>query len=138
MQLEYHILLQSGMVEFVIGKDRKRFSIHAALATSFPKKLLESPLSEIDEVVFGRCCEFLYSGDYSVPLPISSPLKSKTPSQNVPARWDPASLTGNVFYPGKLRSMYAAISSRLDQELSYEDRVVNADPRADYAEVFLR
>jgi hypothetical protein len=55
------------MVEFVIGKDGKRFSIHAALAKSFPEKLLESPLnSEIDEAVFGHCCEFVYSGDYSV------------------------------------------------------------------------
>jgi hypothetical protein len=126
------------MVEFVIGKDRKRFSIHAALAKTFPEKLLDSPLnSEIDEFVFGRCCEFVYSGDYSVPLPISSPLKSETPSRNVPPRWDPVSLTGNTFCPDKLQSMYDAISSRLRQELQCEKRVMNSDPRADYAEIFL-
>ncbi|KAL4801660.1 hypothetical protein BDV18DRAFT_148488 [Aspergillus unguis] len=138
MQLEYHVILQSGVVEFVIGKDRKRLSIHAALARSFPKKIFEPSLnSEIDIVVFGRCCEFVYSGDYSVPLPISRPLKSETPSKNDPPRWDPASLTANVFYPARLRSMYAALSSRLGKELPCEERVVNTDPRADHAEIFL-
>jgi hypothetical protein len=131
-------MLQSGIVEFVIGKDRKRLSIHAALARAFPQKILEPPLnSEIDEVVFGRCCEFVYSGDYSVPLPFDRPLKSQMPSKNVLPRWNPASLTGNVFYPDKLRSMYAAISSRLGKELPCEERMVNTDPRADYAEIFL-
>lgn len=67
-------LMQSGIFEFIIGKDRRRFSIHVALASSFLKDILQLPMnSEIDEVVFGRCCEFVYSGDYSVPFLISNP-----------------------------------------------------------------
>jgi hypothetical protein len=138
--------LQSGIVEFVIGKDQKRFSIHAALARSFPKKILEPPLnSEIDETVFGRCCEFVYSGDYSIPLPVSDPLESdsghstnsKTLSQVVQERWNPVNLTQNVFHPAKLSALNAAIVPRLDHEALYEDRAVNTDPRADYANIFL-
>lgn len=61
----------------VIRKDRKQFSIHAALAISFPKKILEPPLNnEINEIIICRCYKFIYSCDYSVPLPIPSPLVS--------------------------------------------------------------
>ncbi|KAL4863708.1 hypothetical protein BDV12DRAFT_201839 [Aspergillus spectabilis] len=146
MQLEYHILLQPGIVEFVIGKDQKRFSIHAALARSFPKKILEAPLnSEIDETVFGCCCEFVYSVDYSIPLPVSDPLESDsghstnstTLSQVVQERWDPVNLPKDPFHPANPSVLKAAIGPRLDHEAFYEDGVVNTDPRADYANVFL-
>ncbi|KAB8227898.1 uncharacterized protein BDW43DRAFT_304288 [Aspergillus alliaceus] len=40
------------IVEFVIGKDRRRFQIHAALAGLFPKEILQPPLNhEIDEII---------------------------------------------------------------------------------------
>lgn len=47
--------------------------------------ILQPPISEeVDEVVFGRCCEFVYSGDCSVPLPVSNPSESDggQPSSN--------------------------------------------------------
>ncbi|KAF4772229.1 hypothetical protein HAV15_011214 [Penicillium sp. str.  len=56
--------MESGIVLFVVGKDRKRFLIHK-------DEILRPPIVEdIDEVVFGRCCEFVYTGDYSAPSPI--------------------------------------------------------------------
>lgn len=46
-------------------------------------------------------------------------------------------MTGNIFYPHKLRSIYAAISSQLGKELLCEERVVNTNSPADYTEIFL-
>jgi hypothetical protein len=62
--------MQSRVVEFVISKNQRRFSIHAALASVFLKDIFQPPINgQINEVIFGRCCEFIYSGDYSVLLP---------------------------------------------------------------------
>ncbi|KAJ0413233.1 hypothetical protein BJY00DRAFT_322296 [Aspergillus carlsbadensis] len=139
MQLEYHILLQSGIVKFVISKDQKWFLIHVALARSFLKKILKAPLnSKINKRVFGHCCKFVYLGNYSIPLLVLDPLESssihstnsKTLSQVVQERWDPVNLTKNVFHPSNLSVLNAAIAPRLDG-------VVNTDPRADYANIFL-
>jgi hypothetical protein len=61
--------MQSGIVDFIISKSQRRFSVHAVLASSFPKEILQPPLNrQVDGIVFGRCCEFVYSGDYSVLL----------------------------------------------------------------------
>jgi hypothetical protein len=126
--------MQSGFIDFVVGKDRKRFSIHAALASSFPKEILQPPInSQVDEVVFGRCCEFVYSGNYTVPLPISNPSGSdsdqpsnrKAPPQR---RWNPIYLTKNLFHPRKVPNASALIIERLDQEISYEESPLNTDP----------
>ncbi|KAL3412931.1 hypothetical protein V8F44DRAFT_488536, partial [Aspergillus fumigatus] len=54
--------LQSGTIGFIIGKNRKWFWIPNALTSHFPKQILNSPVNdEIDEVDFGRCCEFVYT-----------------------------------------------------------------------------
>jgi hypothetical protein len=143
--------MQSGIVEFSIGKDRKRFQIHAALAGFFPKEILQPPINhEIDEVVFGRCCEFVYSGNYSVPSPISNPSgsdggsdgdqpsNSKAVPQRSVGRWNPGNLTKNLFHPTNLPDLYALILERLDQKILYEDiGALNTDPMVNYAGVFL-
>jgi hypothetical protein len=140
-------ILQSGIVEFVIGKDRRRFQIHAALAGSFPKEILQPSLNhEIDEVVFGRCCDFVYSGSYTVPEPISSPSgsngdqlsNSKAIPQRSVGRWNPVNLTKNAFHPKKLPNIYDLILEQLDQKIVYDDlEVPNKDPAVSYADVFL-
>lgn len=138
--------MQSGMVEFVVGKDRRRFSIHAALAGSFPKGVLQPPMnSEVDEVIFGRCCEFVYSGNYSVPLPISNPSgndgdqpsNSKALPLGSVGRWDPGNLTRNIFHPTNLPSAYALIVERLDQARHEDGEDINTDPADNYAAFFL-
>lgn len=93
--------MESGIVLFVVGKDRKRFLIHKELASSFPSEILRSPIVEgIDEVVFGRCCEFVYTGDYSAPSPIYDGIGIQSLTESV-RRWDPARLTWNFFHPEK-------------------------------------
>ncbi|KAL4780136.1 hypothetical protein BJX76DRAFT_60436 [Aspergillus varians] len=140
-------IMQSDIIQFAIGKDQKRFWIHTALSCSFPKGMFQSSiLSKTDEVVFGRCCEFLYSGDYSVPLPISNPSggngeqsrNNKEPSRESIGRWDPMKLKENLFHPAKFPNTYVLLTERFDQAILYESsKVLNADPEVNYAEIFL-
>lgn len=139
--------MQSEIVEFIIGKDRRRFSIHAALASFFPKEILQPPINnEIDEVVFGYCCEFVYTGDYTVPLPISNPSGSavdrpsngNTVSQRFETRWNLMNLTENLFHPTNVSDAHAHFVERLDPVPWYEDGdALNSDPADNYANVFL-
>ncbi|KAE8384178.1 hypothetical protein BDV23DRAFT_43032 [Aspergillus alliaceus] len=108
--------MQSGVVEFVMGKNRRRFSIHAALAGVFPKEIFQPPINgQINEVVFGRCCEFVYSGDYSVPLLTAYPCgddgdqtsDSQVLSRGSARRWDPMNHRGNLFHPTTLPDICA-------------------------------
>ncbi|KAJ5597332.1 hypothetical protein N7537_007416 [Penicillium hordei] len=70
--------MESGIVQFVVGKDRKRFSIHAALTSSFQSEILQPPtVGELDEIIFGRCFEFVYSGSYSIPSPVFNPFSGQ-------------------------------------------------------------
>lgn len=139
--------MQSGVVEFVIGKTRRRFSIHAALASVFPKGIFQPPINgQIDEVVFGRCCEFVYSGDYTVPLPTADPCEddgnqtsdSQALSRGSARRWDPMNHRGNLFHPTTLPIICAFIKEKLDKAPFDEDgEVPNKDPEDNYADVFL-
>ncbi|KAI9035455.1 uncharacterized protein KD926_003481 [Aspergillus affinis] len=139
-------IMQSSMVKFIIDKDRRRFSIHMALASSFPKDILQLPLnSEIDEVVFGYCCEFVYTGDYTVSLPNSNPSGSavvqhsndNTVSQKFGTRWNPMNLTENLFHPTNLSDIHAPVAERLGPVPWYEDGdTLNADPADNYTNVF--
>ncbi|RHZ45040.1 uncharacterized protein CDV56_100457 [Aspergillus thermomutatus] len=119
----------------------------AALAGSFPKEIFQPPINEqVDEVVFGRCCEFVYSGDYSVPLPTANPCgddgdqprDSKALSRGSVRRWDPLNHRKNIFHPTKLPDIYAFIKEKLDKAPLDEDgEVPNTDPADNYAGVFL-
>jgi hypothetical protein len=139
--------MQSGIVDFVIGKSRRRFSVHAALAGSFPKEILQPPINgQIDEVVFGRCCEFVYSGNYSVPLPTTDPCgddgdetsDSQALSCGSARRWDPMNHQGNLFHSTALPDICAFIKGKLDKAPLDEDgEVSNNDPADNYANVFL-
>ncbi|KAB8228288.1 uncharacterized protein BDW43DRAFT_304009 [Aspergillus alliaceus] len=119
--------MQSGIVEFVIGENRRRFSIHAALAGSFAKEIFQPSINgQVDEVVFGRCCEFVYSGDYSVPLPTAN------------LCGDPLNHRGNMFHPIKLPDICNFIKENLDKApLDKDGEVLNTDPEDNYAGVFL-
>lgn len=93
--------MQSGTVEFIVGRNRKQFWIHNALTSHFPKKILNSPVNdEIDEVDFGRCCEFVYTGDYSIPLPTreSHFIEEDKPAWTPLKRWNPTQLSENIFH----------------------------------------
>ncbi|KAK9576872.1 hypothetical protein HCH54_001474 [Aspergillus fumigatus] len=147
MVLDYHVIMQSGIVDFVIGKSRKRFSVHAALASSFPKEILQPPINgQVDEIVFGRCCEFVYSGDYSVPLPTADPCgdgdDEPRDSQELPQesarRWNPLNHRENIFHPTKLPDICAFIKKNLDNApLDEGGEIPNTDPADNYAGVFL-
>ncbi|KAJ5467323.1 hypothetical protein N7475_005075 [Penicillium sp. IBT 31633x] len=139
MVLEYHSLIESGVVLFVVGKERKRFLIHTELASSFPSEILRPPIcEEIDEEVFGRCCEFVYTGDYSVPSPIYGGIGNQSSTESV-RRWDPVRLTWNLFHPGKFPIVCADLRERLGQvNPNYRaNDVVSTDPKYSYADIFL-
>jgi hypothetical protein len=73
-------VLQSDVVHFFVSKNQKQFSIHQALESSFPRKALEPAMIEsIDEEVFSRCCEFVYSRDYSALYPVPQSSRNGTP-----------------------------------------------------------
>jgi hypothetical protein len=131
--------MESGVVLVFVGKDQKRFLIHTELASSFPSKILKSPIvNEIDEVVFGRCCEFGYTGDYSIPPPICDGIGNQ-PSTEPVRRWDPARLTWNFFHPEKFPIVCAGLRERLDQVnpnyRANDDSI--PDPTYSYADKFI-
>ncbi|KAJ6087605.1 hypothetical protein N7467_006519 [Penicillium canescens] len=121
MVLEYYRVLQTGMVQFVVGKDRKRFLIHAELVSSIPSEILRPPIVEdIDEVLFGRCYEFAYSSDYSVPSPIYDDIGNHSSTESFPI-------------------VYAELRERLGQvnpKYRANDEPTT-DPKYSYADIFL-
>ncbi|KAJ5492689.1 hypothetical protein N7539_001435 [Penicillium diatomitis] len=138
MVLEYHSFMHS-VVQFLVGKDRKRFLIHTELSSSIPSEILRPPIvEEIDEVVFGRFCEFVYSGDYSVPSPIYDGLGNQAPTEPV-RQWDPARLTWNFFHPENLPIVCADLRERLGQVnpkyRANDESTTN--PKDSYADIFL-
>ena len=84
--------MQPGVIHVLVGKEKKRFSIHKALEGSFPASaLVASAIEDDDKAVFARCCEFVYTGDYSVPSPTSNPSgrdAGKSHSEEVFSRQD--------------------------------------------------
>ncbi|KAJ5678481.1 uncharacterized protein N7477_004114 [Penicillium maclennaniae] len=139
MVLTYHSLMESGVVLVFVGKDQKRFLIHTELASSFPVQILQPPIAEeFDEVVFGRCCEFVYTGDYSVPPPIYDGIRNQSATESV-RRWDPAGLSWNFFHPGKFPIVCADLRERLGQvNPNYRaNDESSTDPKYSYADVFL-
>jgi hypothetical protein len=100
----------------------------------------------VDEIVFGRCCEFVYSGDYSVPLPTADryvddddePRDSQPLCQEPARQWNPLNHQENMFHPSKLPDIYAFIKKNLDKEPLDEDgEIPNTDPADNYVGVFL-
>lgn len=72
---------------------------------------------EIDEVDFGRCCEFVYTGDYSVPLPTSElhQTDDDAPIWTPMSRWNPTNLVRNIFHPMSIENY----KSHLVEELGW-------------------
>lgn len=142
----YHRIMQSLVMQFPIGKDQKPFLIHGALIDSFPPKILRPPIiGSVDESVFACCCEFVYSGDYSVPSPISRPYESdcgqpngSTLSDGSLRQCNPVNFTRNIFHPRRLSRFLAGIAELLDKapenEHSADQSTATVD---DYTEIFL-
>ncbi|KAJ6016367.1 hypothetical protein N7540_010958 [Penicillium herquei] len=133
----YHTVFQSGVSHFFVGKNRKQFAIYKALEPSFPTKALEpAMMEEVDEEVFGRCCEFVYRGDYTAPPPIlesfgnngSPPKDMELQSQKDAKIWNPSHLTCNIFFPKVLPH---------DYNLSKSENDLSNGRYTNYAEVFL-
>lgn len=106
-------------------------------------------IESIDEEVFGRCCEFVYSGDYSTPCPVPQSPRNGTPQpgnretqcQEEANRWDSSSLNWNLFHPKGLLRNYDILLAEL-AELGHTPRSgfekdLNNDPFTSYAAVFL-
>lgn len=135
--------MHSGITQFVVGKDRQKISIHTALTSLFSKVILQPPMiEEMDDVLFGRCFEFVYSGDYSVPSPIYEPHNCQrgiTSSTEPVRRWDPAGLTWNYFHPEKFSIICADLRERLGQvNPNYRaNDEKSTDPNYSYADIFL-
>lgn len=136
--------MQSDIVEFVIGKQQKRFSVHALLTNSLPHEIRNAPVIEkVGEVVFGRCCEFLYSGSYSVPRPLFDPLagdRLENCWNGSVGRWDPSFLTRNTFHPTTLPRVYEDLHTHIRSARNYashEEVEVATNPKDDYSGVFL-
>lgn len=137
--------MQSEIVELVVGKSR--FSVHAALMSSFPSNIVDSIGNEdIDEVVFSRCCEFVYRGDYSLPLATriitlrsagqSSDADASTPLPS--GRWNPGNMSKNLFHPRTLLNTLNSLAELLDRVPENEaEEELSKDPSADYEHILI-
>ncbi|KAI5922928.1 hypothetical protein F4810DRAFT_670799 [Camillea tinctor] len=100
MESGWRYALRSVPIEFIVGPQRKRFSIHSGalqyMSTRLDDHILWLELSEdaglpqqpvywptVDEDTFLRFAKFVYTGDYDVPVP-SSPYPSLSPSMSSP------------------------------------------------------
>ncbi|KAJ5642570.1 hypothetical protein N7490_006570 [Penicillium lividum] len=100
----------------------------------------------IDEEVFARCCEYVYTGDYSVPYPAQEssecdtapPEDRDTQCREEVKRWNPSHLTRNLFYPKVLPHYYNVLLGRLGHpRLSESEKSLSNDPSTSYAAALL-
>ena len=74
--------MSSHTFQFLVGPNKRSFGLHSALAAHCSptlKTLITGPMAEAkercalfedtDEETFVHCCEYAYTGDYSVPSP---------------------------------------------------------------------
>lgn len=109
------------------------------LNSPFPRKIRQPHIvKELDEVVFGCCCEFVYTGDYSVPSSIYDGIGNESPTEPL-RRWDPVRLTWNFFHPESFVLFYVDLREQLGQvNSSYRaNDELSTDPKFSFADVFL-
>lgn len=103
-------------------------------------------IESIDEEVFGRCCESVYSGDYSAPCPVPQssgngtpqPENRETQCQEEANRWDSSSLNWNLFHPKGLLLNYDILLAKIGHTpRSGSEKDLSNDPFTSYAAVFL-
>jgi hypothetical protein len=103
-------------------------------------------IESIDEEAFGRCCEFVYSGDYSAPCPVlQSPGNDNSQSENRETqcqekanRWDSSSLNWNLFHPKGLLHNDGLLLAKLGHTpRSGSEKDLRNYPFTSYAAVFL-
>ncbi|KAJ5100866.1 hypothetical protein N7456_006918 [Penicillium angulare] len=134
--------------------------MYKALKNSFPRKALEPAMLEsVDKEVFSRCCEYVYSGDYSVPSPTSDPSvkddsrpkyrekqckekeekeEEEEEEEEEAKRWNPSCLAWNLFYPEALSLNYDILLGHLDHpQRSESEKEIVDDPCTSYAGVLL-
>ena len=96
-------------------------------------------LEVVDEFTFGRCCQFVYTGDYSVPEPgftmASSDGNKMTLEPDI--QQDLEDIRNNRFHPAQLLNVPNMLQKYVDDaDLAYKPRP-NATPEEDYSEIFL-
>ncbi|KAB8069056.1 hypothetical protein BDV29DRAFT_195190 [Aspergillus leporis] len=106
-----HRVYESKIVKFVVGPTRLSVSLHSGLLSSFPRQWVKSgvisPGGQDENVVlvgdqikdiFAYICQYLYTGDYTVPLPestVPSPIYAQ--EQHDAVKGHRISLKGNIF-----------------------------------------
>ncbi|KAJ5982694.1 hypothetical protein N7451_012794 [Penicillium sp. IBT 35674x] len=100
----------------------------------------------IDEEVFARCCECVYTGDYSVPYPAqgssecdtSQPEGQETQYREEVKRWNPSHLTQNLFHPKVPPRRLDFLLEKLGHpRLSKSEKASSSNPSTSYAAAFL-
>ncbi|KAI5925362.1 hypothetical protein F4810DRAFT_660166 [Camillea tinctor] len=101
--LPFEIIATSKTFRFLVGLNKKEFILHAALVAHLSKPLATlvngqmkearegyAEVPEFDEGTFALFCQFAYTGDYKVPLPLP---RSITPNST------PAPIPGTKAQP---------------------------------------
>jgi hypothetical protein len=142
--------LKSELCFFHVSEKNRPFAVHTALLPLFPKSISGSPntthkkIENVDENIFSCCCEFVYTGDYSLPGPISTASEDAEnkssnddePSQKAAEQWTPTHLTRNLFHPSRFPGVCRLILERLDG-IIVDKACPNTDPTEDYTNLFL-
>lgn len=101
-------------------------------------------IEDVNEDAFSCACEFAYTGDYSVPLPVPmSPGARKdhdsndSPAQRGAKRWNSENLLQNLFHPRKFPALSRTIEEKLEDLSAVCMPYINDDPLEDHSEIFL-
>jgi len=138
-------------VTFYIGKNKTPFSIHSGFLEAFSESISRSvsvledepnksvaSLEDVDESTFGRCCQVVYTNDYSVPEPTFT-TASGDGDKVIPQlaiEKDLLNMRNNTFHPAELLSIPKILQVYVDADLTYEPRP-DTTPEEDYSEIFL-
>ncbi|GFF96680.1 hypothetical protein IFM47457_11005 [Aspergillus lentulus] len=150
MRVRYDRVITSGVTPFCVGKSHKRFLVHTSLVEAFPKSITQNvkdgaaTIEDVDEDAFSRACEFAYTGDYSVPLPVPvSPRAQRdhddnnAPAERGAKRWNSENLLQNLFHPLKFPALSRTIEEKLEEISAVYMPYPNDDPLEDHSEIFL-
>ncbi|KAJ5239888.1 hypothetical protein N7468_004507 [Penicillium chermesinum] len=87
---------------------------------------------------FGRCCEFVDTGDYSIPFPTreSHLIEEDRPAWTPLKRWNPTQLSENIFHSTSIDGYIARLGEQVGRSTWDEDDEPT-DPTEDYTEILL-
>jgi hypothetical protein len=124
--------------------------VHTSLVESFPKSITQNVkdgaaiIGDVNEDAFSFACEFAYTGDYSVPLPVlMSPRAQRDhssndePAQRGAKRWNSENLLQNLFHPREFPALSRTIEGKMDDLSAGYMPYPNNDPLEDHSEIFV-